>query len=207
VLVALAACFLTAAAAGAVRHYRRPVDAPRPAPTPVATSLATIGPREPLEEPAAKPPLVPQPPIPAVTAAKLSPAPPLANPLTASELFANAARARREGNLDEALRLYTSLQHRYPGAPESRAADISLAMIQLGRGADAASLEHFQRYLRHSPNGELVPEALWGEAEALRKLGRSEQARRVLSDLLQRFPDSTYAAAARARLEASKATP
>ena len=53
----------------------------------------------------------------------------------------------------------------------------------------------------------LAPEALWGEAQSLYALGRAAEARRSLSMLLQRYPDSAYAGAARAKLESRSNQP
>jgi len=217
-LFAVAACFVAAAATGAATHYRRrlsvrpnavadlhasdrgsidPARARQGAPaTEMAPETRDVGERV---GPGSKPVAAAPSRAPSASLGAATPSP--------SDLFAGAARARREGNLDEALRLYASLQRRYPDAPESRAADIALGMIQLGRGAASASLEHFQHYLRHSPSGDLVPEAMWGEAEALAKLGRSDEADSRLRALLARFPDSAYTAAARARLERAKSVP
>jgi TolA-binding protein len=208
-LIAVAACLVTAVAAGGVARYRQALVARRTvAPVSIEPVAATPSPRrEPAPDlalplaPASKPADEPvrSIPKPAVT-------PPVAIP-SASELFASAARARREGNHDEAIRLYASLQHRYPAAPESRAADISLGMLHLARGTSGTALEHFQRYLRHSSDGELVSEALWGEGESLRRLGRVDEAHKSYAALLSRFPDSAYAAAARARLDPTKSSP
>jgi TolA-binding protein len=219
--LAAAACLITAAAAGAAARYRgvivarRTVSAPadRP-PTPASDRRPSSPPLAPVSAPAAPPAItVDDPPevdLPPPPVARRSTA--LANPSgnatpSAGDLFAEAARARRERNVDDAIRLFESLQRRYPASPESRAADISLGMMQLGRGAATAALDHFRRYLRHSADGELVPEALWGESEALRKLGRAEESRASLSALYSRFPDSAYAAAARAKLDAAKSAP
>ena len=230
-LVALAACLVSAATAGAATQYRRqlaarlfasiPAQAPAdrgsvhpPSRVGAGAVADPIRDREPAVS-AANP--EPTPIVSAASAPVPIPLPSLSNGASdlphgatapsSADLFAHAARARRDGSLDEAVRLYGSLQRRYPVAPESRAADIALGMIQLGRGAAGASLEHFQHYLRHSPDGDLVPEALWGEAEAMRKVGRSDDAQSVLSSLLARFPDSAYAAAARSRLEPPKSAP
>jgi TolA-binding protein len=214
--LAIAACFITAAAAGAAARYRIAIVARRTvatladrAPPPdqdrrARTSTPTVAPPSiavPLPEP--EPPAETKP-SPAL--APRSTVPPVTAP-SAAALFADAARARREGDVDEAIRLFGSLQHRYPASAESRAADIALGMMQLGRGAAGAALDHFRRYQRHSAEGELVPEALWGESEALRKLGRVEESRASLGALLSRFPDSAYAPAARARLDAAKNAP
>jgi TolA-binding protein len=219
-LFAVAACFVAAAATGAATHYRRRLSL-----RPNAVADLHASDRGSIDPPRARPG-APAPerrdvaePTEVGERVGASPKPTAATPSRApsaslgaaipspSDLFAGAARARREGSLDEALRLYASLQRRYPDAPESRAADIALGMIQLGRGAASASLEHFQHYLRHSPSGDLVPEAMWGEAEALAKLGRSDEAESRLRALLARFPDSAYTAAARSRLEHPKSVP
>jgi TolA-binding protein len=103
--------------------------------------------------------------------------------------------------------LYDALQSRYPTSAESSAADMALGMLRLQRGDSGAALGHFRRYLAKNPRAELAPEALWGEGQALSGLGRAEEARRSFGLLLDRYPDSTYAGAARAKLEASKRDP
>ena len=218
ILLAVAACLVTAAAAGAAARYRGVLVARRTIATTLGnrTATPTRDPRPPLTTAIGSPVSAAAPVAPSDTLADVElppPAPPRstapANPVSVSAgaLFADAARARREGNHDEAIRLFTSLQHRYPTSAESRAADIALGMMQLGRGAPGAALDHFRRYQHHSADGELVPEALWGESEALRKLGRAEESRASLGALLSRFPDSAYAPAARARLDAANNTP
>jgi len=103
--------------------------------------------------------------------------------------------------------LYDALQNRFPGSAEANAADMALGMLRLQRGSARSALDHFTRYLSRNPRAELAPEALWGKAQALSGLGRGAEARRSYASLLERYPDSTYAAAARAKLEASKSEP
>ena len=126
---------------------------------------------------------------------------------SASELFASAASARRKGKAQEAIVLYDILQSRYPASAEANAADMALGMLRLQRGAARAALDHFRRYLAKNPRAELAPEALWGQAQALSSLGRREEARKSFALLIDRYPDSTYAAGARAKLEPSKSAP
>jgi TolA-binding protein len=114
--------------------------------------------------------------------------------------------ARREGDREKAIVLYDALQNLHPSAPEARAAEIALGMLQLQKGAAGAALKHFRRYLRDSPNGDLAPEASWGEAEALGALGLRDEARRSLTNLLRKYPESAYAKAARAKLEPQTST-
>jgi TolA-binding protein len=126
---------------------------------------------------------------------------------TAAELFASAASARRKGKAQEAIVLYDTLQSRFPGSAESNAADMALGMLRLQRGAPRSALDHFRRYLATNPRAELAPEALWGQAQALSALGRAEEAKKSFAALIERYPDSTYAAGARAKLESSKTEP
>jgi outer membrane protein assembly factor BamD (BamD/ComL family) len=125
----------------------------------------------------------------------------------AAALFAAAARARREGEVDKAIALYDVLQLRHPAAPESRAADIALGMLHGSRDRPGAALRHFRRYLARSPRGDLATEALWGEAQALASLGRDAEARRSLARLLGEHPESAYAPAARFRLGLTPSAP
>ena len=126
---------------------------------------------------------------------------------SASELFASAAGARRRGKAQEAMLLYDALQSRFPGSAEANAADMALGMLRLQRGSARSALDHFTRYLSRNPRAELVPDALWGKAQALSSLGQRAEARRSYATLVERYPDSTYAAAARAKLEGSKPEP
>ncbi|HVY30204.1 MAG TPA: tetratricopeptide repeat protein [Polyangiaceae bacterium] len=137
-------------------------------------------------------------PVPAVTRA--SPAN-KTDSAGAAALFSEAALARREGNAERAIALLDSLQQRFPGSREARSSDMTLGSLHLQRGAAAAALEHFGRYLRAAPRGGLASEALWGEAQALAALGRRAEADARLRRLVERFPGSAYAAAARVKLE------
>jgi TolA-binding protein len=153
-----------------------------------------------------KEPPAPAVPVPAPSAA--TPSKSVAAEATSpSELFASAASARRRGKAQEAMLLYDALQSRFPGSAEANAADMALGMLRLQRGSARSALEHFTRYLSRNPGAELACDALWGKAQALSNLGRGAEARRSYASLLERCPDSTYAAAARSKLEASKPEP
>jgi TolA-binding protein len=118
---------------------------------------------------------------------------------SAASLFAAANLARREGRPRDAADLYEQLQRSYPGAPETRAADISLGMLQLESGAAASALRHFERYLQ-SPAADLAPEALWGKSRALVRLRRGEEAKQTWQAIVRQYPGSAYAKAASAKL-------
>ena len=161
--------------------------------------------------PSVEPVVLPQPAGPGrerARAASAAPhvAPPLAeNGLeSAAALFARANRARRESDTPRAVALYERLQRRFPSSPEALASEIPMGLLKLSLGQASGALPHFAAYLERAPKGELGPEALWGQAQALFALGRSESARRALRLLLSKHPESAYAGAARAKLQAEQ---
>ncbi len=121
---------------------------------------------------------------------------------SAPGLLSAAGRARREGRSAEAITLLERLQARFPGSGEAHASDIALGTLQLKSGSAGAAHRHFERYLSHSPRGALAPDALWGLAQAASAEGHAAEAREHLNALLDRYPGSAYASAARAKLRA-----
>jgi TolA-binding protein len=119
---------------------------------------------------------------------------------TSRSLFAQASLARRQGDLPRATALYAELSRRFPGTAEADSAEIALGTLSLQSGAAGQALGHFEGYLSARPGGQLAADALWGKARALAALGREDEARRDLQLLIDRYPRSTYATAARAKL-------
>jgi TolA-binding protein len=119
---------------------------------------------------------------------------------SSATLFAQASLLRREGQSGRAIELYSQLLERYPRSAEAGSAQIALAMLYLQSGAAGSALTYFNRYLAEDPGGQLAAEALWGKTRALTALGHDEEARRGLLRLVKRYPRSTYATAARAKL-------
>ncbi len=125
---------------------------------------------------------------------------PSAPPALADELFAAANRARSRGETGLAIALYQQLQGEYPGSAEAEASRLSLSMLQLKRAEPAAALEQLRLFRLGSPES-MTAEALFGEAEAYRQLGRQTDERRALEELTARYPQSAYAVAAAKRLK------
>jgi TolA-binding protein len=119
----------------------------------------------------------------------------------AAALFADANRARRDGNLDRAVALYRSLQSRYPSSSESELSRALLAQLLLERGDPEAALAGFDRYLAED-TPVLSAEALVGRARALEQLGKSTQAAAAWRQVQSRFPGSVHARLAATRLAA-----
>ncbi len=98
-----------------------------------------------------------------------------------------------------AVRLSRELEDRFPESREAVTTHLSLGLLYLQQGANADALLEFRRY-RAVGAPSTMPDALWGESRALRQLGRVAEERAVLEELLDRYPSSAYAAAARRRL-------
>lgn len=119
----------------------------------------------------------------------------------AASLFADANRARRDGNVERAVGLYRALQSRYPNSPETELSRALLARLLLDRGNPEAALAGFDRYLA-ADTPVLNAEALVGRARALEQLGKSTQAAAAWRQVQTRFPGSVHARLAAARLAA-----
>jgi TolA-binding protein len=179
------------ASAGAVVRRKPKLAAPTPAPSATAVpqlpSLATESPHTDTSASAPHPLAIP-----------VGPARKLAltdEPLSASELFARANQARRTGDVEDAISLYERLGRAYPGSIEAEDAKIFRGNLLLSQRSPRAALRQFEDY--HS--GELSLEALWGRAQALRKLESPEE-RAILLELVRLYPGSPYAQAAEKRL-------
>jgi TolA-binding protein len=159
-----------------------PTPSSAPAPVPVlATPLAASS--ESLPRPV---------PVPAGPGRKLAVSD---EPLSSSELFTRANQARRRGDIEDAISLYERLGRAYPSSVEAEDAKILRGNLLLSQRSPRAALRQFEDY--HS--GALSLEALWGRAQALRKLESPEE-RAILTELVRDYPDSPYAEAAKKRL-------
>jgi TolA-binding protein len=205
-LMAVAAVFVASTATGggwyALRGILRP-SAPKPAAVAsaaVSASPTRTAPRRRARIAAPRERDALEQPVPAPSAVFAVPhsgevsAPPRAG---SRELFAKANQARREGRTTEAIQAYEELQLQYPQSAGAKHADLSLAELYLQRGSADAALARFRLY----SGGPLKAEALWGEARALRQLGRIQEECQALETLVQQYPGSAYATAARKRLE------
>ncbi|MBN2197399.1 MAG: tetratricopeptide repeat protein [Polyangiaceae bacterium] len=120
---------------------------------------------------------------------------------SAAEAFARANALRRQGRIPAALSAYSELQLGFPGSPEASLSHVVLGRLLLQQGLASAAHTQFSQYLSRTPGGALAEEAMFGQANALRMSGRTGDERRVLRQLVARFPNSITARAARTRLE------
>jgi len=121
--------------------------------------------------------------------------------LSSKELLRLAQSLRAAKDWRGAAQTYQALAKRYPGTAEARTALVSLGGIQLDHlGRPARALSNFEAYLRGG-GGALTPEALYGKARSLRRLGREAAETAALRELLVRYPGAIQAPQARKRLE------
>ena len=137
-------------------------------------------------------------------ARKLVAAPPVAQADTAATLFDQSNVARRHGDYARALALQGDLELHFPHSREAHVSHATTGRLLLDRGDPAAALARFDAYLAGG-SGELGEEALVGRATALERLGRGEEAGRAWQALLAAYPETPYAAHARARLGSTSA--
>ncbi|HEX6277115.1 MAG TPA: tetratricopeptide repeat protein [Polyangiaceae bacterium] len=116
------------------------------------------------------------------------------------ELFSRANAERKAGKVDEALLSYAELRRAFPRSPEATLSHVLSGRLLFGRGDASRAAAEFGAYLARNPKGTLAEEALHGQAEAFRALGRSAEERGAWERLLERFPGSIHAATARERL-------
>jgi tetratricopeptide (TPR) repeat protein len=119
--------------------------------------------------------------------------------LSASEMFAAAKLARARGDTAEALRLSKQIEEFFPNSPEGIDSHVTLGMLYLALDRAELALQEFATF-RRIGSPEMKAEAYFGQAQALRKLGRYDDERTVLGELIQNYARSVYVAAARSRL-------
>ena len=116
----------------------------------------------------------------------------------ASTLFTNANRARVRGDAARAVAQYERLIGEFPRSREALAARLSLGMLYLQQEHPRQALLQFRTY--RAASGPLAAEALWGEAQALHRLGQIQDERRALERIVRDYPHSAYATSAQSRL-------
>ena len=100
---------------------------------------------------------------------------------------------------DAAAVLYERLALRHTESREAGVAEMALGKHALSEGRALKAVQWFEAYQRRE-GGELAAEAIWGEARALQSLGEAERARELWTRLIEQYPASAYAAAAREQL-------
>jgi TolA-binding protein len=122
-------------------------------------------------------------------------------PANAASLFAEATRARHDGDVRRAVALYTELRSAFPDSDQARVASVSMGDLLLRLEEPARALGAFDAYLSAVRGGALREEALFGRARCLKKLGEPTAEQETWARLIRDFPGSAYGPVARQRLE------
>lgn len=97
---------------------------------------------------------------------------------------------------------YQEVLQYYSGRPESTAALIGLAKIELRHlNKPKKALAHYRAYQQRAPEGPLAEEALFGIAEVYRRIGSRDKETETLRRFVAKYPKSSLLEKAHARLE------
>jgi TolA-binding protein len=120
----------------------------------------------------------------------------------AAQQLAAANRARQQGQIGKALKLYRGLRKQFPRAIEAPLTWVSEGRLLLDhQRRPGAAARAFERYLAQHASGPLAHEAMVGRALAFEALGHKQREQRAWQALLQRFPETLLATRAKARLQ------
>lgn len=136
-------------------------------------------------------------------------APPPAQPSgpDPNQLYEQAAQDLTQGRYPLALQEFRDYAQRFPGTDLADNALYGAGECLFAQSHfDSAAVE-YERIGELDPQGDRVPAGLWKLALCREKLGQPAEARKVLEDLVKRFPLSGEAQLARDRLATPKPKP
>lgn len=137
---------------------------------------------------------------------------------SAQRLYSEAKDNLNGGNYERAVKLFETLEARYPFGRYAQQAQIEIAYAHYKQGERVQAIAAIDRFIRLHPNHPQVDYAMYmkglaayegdrdvffrfmGVNTSSRDLSSSREAFRDFSELLQRFPASAYAQDARARM-------
>jgi tetratricopeptide (TPR) repeat protein len=94
------------------------------------------------------------------------------------------------GQADKADAALTDYLAKHPGDAQADSISVQISAALLKRGDYAGALKAAERSLKDFPNGKHVADAVQLETDALTKLGRVDEAGRVIDDFLSKNPNN-----------------
>ena len=138
---------------------------------------------------------------------------------SAAKLYNTAKSELNEGNYTRAVELYEKLEARYPYGPYAQQAQLEVAYAYYKDNEPASAIAAADRFIRLHPNHPHVDYAYYlkglanfiEDTSLFASLGKQDMSERdpraaresfeAFKELVQRFPDSKYAADATARMK------
>jgi TolA-binding protein len=112
------------------------------------------------------------------------------------DLAALADAARYSRRTDIAERALAATRQRFKGSVQAKEAAFFLGRLSEDASKLSEAVSWYDTYLTEAPNGSYASEGLGRKMVAIQKMGRTEIARQVARQYLDRFPRGGYAAAA-----------
>ncbi len=123
--------------------------------------------------------------------------------LSSEDLFALADAARYRRRTDLARAALVEQRRRFPHSPRSLDALFLLGRVEeVGQAGKRSAIQRYREYLARAPGGTYSAEALGRSMILTKELEGTASARRIADEYLQRFPNGSYAEAARALRQA-----
>jgi len=129
-----------------------------------------------------------------------APAVPPADPAAESRDYEAALNLLRESRHQEALGGFEQFIKQYPRSSMLPSAHFWAGNAALQAKEVAAASNHFKTVLTNWPNDPVAADAMLGVANSQQAMGEAKPAQETLRKLVERFPDSSAAKAARQRL-------
>ncbi|MTI45420.1 outer membrane protein assembly factor BamD [Roseibium hamelinense] len=134
------------------------------------------------------------------------------NDTPAEVLYNEGLALRAQGKLSDADKKFTELDRLYPYSEYAKKSLINMAYINFSRGKYAEAITAARRFLTLYPGNEDAAYALYiiGQSyfrqmpDITRDQSATEKASAAFAELLQRYPDSEYAADAEAKLRVTQ---
>ncbi|MBL7223536.1 MAG: tetratricopeptide repeat protein [Candidatus Brocadiae bacterium] len=120
--------------------------------------------------------------------------------LEAVTLFDAGERIFAEGLFDAAIATYAHFLEEHPRQRACEIARFRIAHCHSLAERDAEAAAHYDAFLKLHPHNELRPAALLWSGVHHARLGQATLARRRLTEVIDKFPDSVFAAGARDHL-------
>lgn len=138
---------------------------------------------------------------------------------SAEEIYGLAKTELNDGNTEQAIKLFESLQSRYPYGRYAQQALLETAYAYYRQGEPAPAVSAADRFIKQYPNNPHVDYAYYvkglanfnGEIGLLRSIGGQDPTERdpkaaqdsfaAFKELVTRFPDSKYAPDSRVRMQ------